>query len=77
MTAIRLTWLEDASANGHFMAVAQSPIREPGEIAPAEFLTLGFVVGEDLNVGRHGKGVLNGSLPAPSGGISGRLYRDL
>lgn len=58
MAAISVAWFQDATADGHIIAVAQGPIREPGELAPVEFLTLRFAVREDLNVGGHGRGSL-------------------
>ena len=59
MTAVRLAWLQDAPANCHFVTVAQGPVCKPGEIAPAEFLTLRFVLREDLNVVGHGNGFIH------------------
>jgi len=53
VTAVRVPGLQNAAANGHFVAVSQGPIREPGEIAPAELLMMRFALGEDLNVGTH------------------------
>lgn len=53
VTAVRVPGLQNAAANGHFVAVSQGPIREPGEIAPDELLMMRFALGEDLNVGTH------------------------
>ena len=58
VTAVRVAWLQDAPANCHIGTVADSPIREPGEIAPVKFLPMRFSVWEDFNVGRHKNGFL-------------------
>lgn len=58
MTAIRVTWLQDASTNRHIVTVAEGSIGKPGKIAPAEFLTLCLALGKDLNVVGHGNGFI-------------------
>ena len=58
MTTVRVAWLQDALANRHIVTVCEGPIGEPCEIAPAEFLALGFALREELNVVRHGNGFL-------------------
>src|ERR1700752_1270438 len=57
VAAIRVAWLQNAAAHGQIVAVAQGPISKPGEITPAEFLTLRFAVREDLDVVGHGNGI--------------------
>jgi hypothetical protein len=55
MTAVCLAWLQDAPANRHIVTITEGPVGKPGEIAPAEFLALGFALREDLNVVAHGE----------------------
>jgi hypothetical protein len=73
VTAIRLAWLQDAPANCHIVIVAEGPIGKPGKIAPAEFLTLRFALGKDLNVVGHGIGLLTEG----SEGNEGKKQEDL